>query len=94
MFLKVVIYRNVAFTHSNTQKDITELKRKHAICLGVGQVTNFNSILLQFVLMFSPTFHKNVLKVAWINLGVTHQVLSQCFATWITCLSCQLSECI
>ena len=22
MFLKVVIYRNVAFTHSNTQKDI------------------------------------------------------------------------
>ena len=26
MFLKVVIYRNVEFTHPNTQKDITELK--------------------------------------------------------------------
>ena len=36
MFLKVVIYQNVAFTHSNTQKEITELKRKHAICLGMG----------------------------------------------------------
>ena len=35
MFLKVVIYRNVAFTHSNTQKDITELKQKHDICLGM-----------------------------------------------------------
>ena len=27
MFVKVVIYRNVAFTHSNTLKDITELKQ-------------------------------------------------------------------
>ena len=36
MFLKVVIYRNVAFTHSNTQKDIAELKQKHDICLGMG----------------------------------------------------------
>ena len=33
--IKVVIYRNVAFTHSNTQKYITELKQKHAICLGM-----------------------------------------------------------
>ena len=33
---KSLIYRNVAFTHSNTQKDITELKRKYAICLGMG----------------------------------------------------------
>ena len=36
MFLKIVIYRNVAFTHANTQKDITELKQIHAICLGKG----------------------------------------------------------
>ena len=38
MFLKVVIYRNGAFvrTHSNKQKDITELKQKHTICLGMG----------------------------------------------------------
>ena len=27
MFLKVVIYQNVAFTRSNTQKDITELRQ-------------------------------------------------------------------
>ena len=32
---KSVIYRNVAFTYSNTQNDITENK-KHAICLGMG----------------------------------------------------------
>ena len=36
MFLKVVVYRNVAFAHTNTQKDITELKQRHAICLGTG----------------------------------------------------------
>ena len=30
MFLKVVIYRSVAFTHSNTQKNITELTQKYA----------------------------------------------------------------
>ena len=33
---KVVIYRNVALTHSNTQKDITEQKQKHAIFMGMG----------------------------------------------------------
>ena len=33
MFLKIVIYQNVAFTHANTQKDITELKQRYAICL-------------------------------------------------------------
>ena len=27
MILKVVIHRNIAFTHPNTQKDITELKK-------------------------------------------------------------------
>ena len=36
MFLKVVIYRNVAFTHRHTQKGVTEVKRKHAIYLGMG----------------------------------------------------------
>ena len=30
MFLQVLIYRDVASTHSSTQKDITELKQRHA----------------------------------------------------------------
>ena len=45
MFLKVVIYRNVAFTHSNTQKDITEVKQRHAICLGTG-LEGYNKFLV------------------------------------------------
>ena len=36
MFLKDVISQNVAFTHSKTHKDITELKRKYDICMGMG----------------------------------------------------------
>ena len=36
MFFKVVIDQNVVFTYSNTPKNITELKQKHAICLGMN----------------------------------------------------------
>ena len=36
IFQKVVIYQNVASTHLKTEKDITELKREHVICMGMG----------------------------------------------------------
>ena len=36
MFLKVVIYQNVAFTHSNTQKDINRGKTKTCHLSGYG----------------------------------------------------------
>ena len=59
MFLKIVIYRNVAFTHSNTQEDIhdiTKLKKNMSFAwgwafqqqalqmLGIKQNSNFHPL--------------------------------------------------
>ena len=34
--IKIVMYRNVAFTDANSQADITDLKQRHAIFLCTG----------------------------------------------------------
>ena len=47
MFLKVVIFRNVAFTNLNTQKDITELKQKTGNLSGNGPLM-FGPVIVWF----------------------------------------------